>query len=110
MLLGKIGSEHIESGEHPATARLLLIVNRLLGSLNTEISVNGALVGKVARQIVDVVRGNGIEKSLTRFSIWLCFLDTLQHFRGYSAFGRLANCRARNKEQGYGNRVCTYYD
>ena len=57
---GKVGSQHIEAGEEPATPRTLLVMDALLGRLYAEVGVYRALVGIVLGQVVDGVGGYGI--------------------------------------------------
>ena len=55
MRLGKIGTQNIESGEHPATAGTVLIVYTLRGSLQAKVGIYGALTFKILRQVVNVI-------------------------------------------------------
>ena len=61
--LGKITTQHIQAGKHPATARTLLVLNALLERFITEIGVQCTLMSMVTGQIIDVVRSKGIRQS-----------------------------------------------
>ena len=61
--LGKITTQHIQAGKHPATARTLLVLNALLERFITEIGVQCTLMSMVTGQIIDVVRSKGVRQS-----------------------------------------------
>ena len=60
VLLGEITTEHIETAEHPTTARRPLVGDRLFLRLHTEIGVEGTCILVVLRQRINTIGGNGI--------------------------------------------------
>ena len=62
--LGEIGTQHVESAEHPAASARLLVVNRLLLRVDTEIGIQLTNVLLVLCQVVYRIRGNGITQRL----------------------------------------------
>ena len=81
MSLGEVGTQHVHAAEHPATARALLVVDALCGSLHAEVSVNRTGIGTVLHQVVDTVGSDGIEERLVGNRCLLHFLDLREHLR-----------------------------
>ena len=73
----KVGTEHIEAAEHPATARTLLIMNALRRSLDAEMGINRSLIGMIFYQIINIVVSNSIKESLV-CSTCMVFLHLLK--------------------------------
>lgn len=63
VVLGKVSAEDIESGEHPAAAGALLVVDALLRSLDGEGRRHRSGIAVVLGQIIDLVLCDGIGKS-----------------------------------------------
>ena len=77
--LGKVGAQHIESAEHPAAARGLLVGDALLLGLYAEPGIQLTRIGLILCQIVDGVGCQRIAQGTvgSRRSILLLYL--LQH-------------------------------
>ena len=97
VLLGKVGTQHVQSREHPAAPTRLLVVDALFGRLNAEVSVEVTLIGEVLGQVVYRELRNGIEKSLLLWGGSLRLLHLLKHLLRDSPIGFL--CRSRQRCQ-----------
>ena len=90
--LCKIGTQHVQSAEHPATSTRLLVVNRLLLGFYTEIGIQVACIVLILRQIVNGIRSNGIAQCLiSRLGCILAF-HLLHHLLRDAATCRLGCC------------------
>ena len=56
----EVGAQHVETGVHPAPPALPLVVDRLLGRLDTEVSVSNLVVAIVPGKVVDGICRHGI--------------------------------------------------
>ena len=106
MFLGEIGTQHVESREHPAATRRFLVVNRLFRRFHAEIRVNRLLVLEIHRQCVDAVLRHRIEQCLV--SRLLRLFHFLQHLRrNATAFclilcvGHARQCEAEAHEEHF---------
>ena len=75
-----VRAQHIESAEHPAASRRLLIGNRLLTRLDAEIPVDGhrrRLI--VLGQHIDAHSREGVRQGLARCTMLLFLLELLEH-------------------------------
>ena len=98
MLLGEVGTKHVQPREHPATSTRLLVVNALLGCLDAEVGINVALIGEILGQIVNRVLRNGVEKGFLRGVGSLCLLHLRKHLGRYSTIVFLCRNRQRSHQ------------
>ena len=89
-LLGIVGTQHVQSTEHPATSRGFLVGDGLFGCLDTEISVEGTCILMVHSQGIDTVGSDGIHQRTVDGLCLLLFLNITQHLAGETS--RLGLC------------------
>ena len=98
VLLCEVGPQHVESGEHPATAGALLVVNALFRRLVAEIRVYGTLVGKVHCNVVNLVRSHRVEYGFCRRYGSMSLLHAAQHVGRYASVALLCSRRACHRQ------------
>ena len=79
--LGKIGTQHVHAAEHPATATLFLVGNRLFLGLYTEIGIQRTGVLLVFGQIVNSIGGQSVAQGTIRGRRSVLTFYLLKHLR-----------------------------
>ena len=79
----KVGAQHVETGVHPAAPALSLVMDRLLGRLDAEMSVRNLVVAVVPGKIVNGICRHGIADGLVLVSCRIG--DDLAHHVGADA-------------------------
>ena len=93
MTAGKVAAQHVQSAEHPAASRLLLVGDALLGRLDAEMGVDGAGQLRIAGQVVDAVARNGVHQGAVGRRELLFFLNVAEHALADAPFLLLSRCR-----------------
>ena len=96
----EVGTEHIESAEHPAAARTLLVMDALRRSLDAEMSIYRSLIGMILHEIIDVVASDSVKQSLVGHAASLAFLHLLEHSLIDAAILGLRHHREGSHHQG----------
>jgi len=91
VLQGVVGAQYVETTEHPATARRLLVGNRLLGRLDIKIGVEGSSILAILSQVVDGIGSNGVGQRPVDGHLTVLLLDVAQHVATESATRRLCH-------------------
>jgi len=89
MGLGKVGAEHVQTREQPASAGTLLVVDALLGRFHAEIGIHLPQVLVVLGKVIDFIRGDGVGQCLVSGVLALRRFYFAQHLRRDASVRRL---------------------
>ena len=95
---GKVGTQHVQPAEHPAASARLLVGNRLLLGLHTEVGIQCARILLVLGQCINSVGSQRITQRTVRRRRRILFLYLLQHLLADTTILRLGTYGQRTHQ------------